>query len=58
VYEQWSSKTFLPTVHFFAETGKRLLTDGLGKVKGKVKFTLGQPKEIQRGSRGVALLFL
>jgi hypothetical protein len=28
------------------------------KVKGKVKFTLEQSTKVQRGSRGVALLFL
>jgi len=28
------------------------------KVKVKVKFTLEQPTKAQRGSRGIALLFL
>jgi hypothetical protein len=29
-----------------------------GKVKVKVKFTLEQPTKVQRGRRGIVLLFL
>jgi len=28
------------------------------KIKVKVKFTLGEATKVQRGSRGIALLFL
>ena len=31
---------------------------GCDKVKGKVKFSLEQAMKAQRGSRGIALLFL
>jgi hypothetical protein len=31
---------------------------GEGKVNGKVKFTLEEATKIQRGSRGIDLLFL
>jgi len=32
-------------------------SDGLSKVKIMVKFTLEQATRVQRGSRGIALLF-
>jgi hypothetical protein len=33
-------------------------SDGLSKVKVRVKFTLEQATKPQKGSRGIALLFL
>jgi hypothetical protein len=33
-------------------------SDGLSKVKVKVKFTIEQATKTQKGSRGIALLFL
>jgi hypothetical protein len=34
------------------------MREGKGKVKVNVKFTLEQATKTQRGSRGIALLFL
>jgi hypothetical protein len=37
---------------------KSLLPSGIAKIKVKVNFTLEQATKAQRGSRGMALLFL
>jgi hypothetical protein len=42
-----------PTACFFATVIKYVL-----EVKVKVKFTLEQAMKVQKGSRGIALLFL
>ena len=49
-------KTFLPIVHIFAESGRKVLTDNLRKVK--LNVILEQVTKAQRGSRSIALLFL
>ena len=42
-----------------AERGRNNVTYSTGKIKGKVyPFTLEQSKTAQRGSRGIALLFV
>jgi hypothetical protein len=37
---------------------RRLMLESIGGQKVKVKFTLEQPMKIQKGDRGIALLFL
>jgi len=42
----------------FAPVQAKRYVQGKDKVKGKVKVTLEQATKTQRGSRGIALLFI
>ena len=53
----YSFQEFMHFIPFFVDPDTPLELDNL-HIKVKVKFTLEQATKAQRGSRGIALLFL